>query len=55
MLKVRLQGTKKDIKWFEKFLEQSDGIEVLQISEPYANKGTTKYFRVYVEVEKEEQ
>jgi hypothetical protein len=54
MLKVRLQGTKKDIKWFEKCLEQSKGIEVLEVSEPYANKGTTKYFRVYVEVDKKE-
>ena len=38
MLKIRLQGTLKDI----------------QVSDAYANKGTSKYFRVYVEVEEKE-
>lgn len=52
MLKVRLMGTKNDIKWFSKFLGKSKNISVLQISEPYANKGTNRYYRVYAEVEK---
>lgn len=55
MLKIRLQGTKKDINWFKKVIMQNEEIEVLQFSEPYANKGTTSYFRVYGEVEKNDK
>lgn len=52
MLKVRLQGTTNDIKWFKKILERDKRIHVLQISEAFANKGTRKYYRVYADVEK---
>lgn len=52
MLKIRLQGTTNDLKWYKKILERDNKIHVLQFSEPFANKGTKKYFRVYVEVEK---
>lgn len=55
MLKIRLQGTTNDIKWFRKILERDKRIEVLQFSESFANKGTKKYFRVYAEVEKNRQ
>ena len=44
MLKVRLQGTVKDIQWFGKLLEQHPKIRVLGVSKPFANKGTNKYF-----------
>ena len=52
MLKLRLMGTKNDIKWFNKFLSRSKNISVLRTSEFYQNKGTKKYYRVYVEIEK---
>lgn len=39
MLKIRLQGTTNDIKWFKKILERDKRITVLDISETYANKG----------------
>lgn len=52
MLKIRLQGTTKDLKWFRKILERDSRINVLSVSEPFANKGTNKYFRVYADVEK---
>lgn len=55
MLKIRLQGTTRDIKWFRKILERDKRIKVLEISEPFTNKGTNKYFRVYAEVEKEQR
>ncbi|CUX32858.1 hypothetical protein [Clostridium sp. C105KSO13] len=55
MLKIRLQGTINDIKWFRKILERDKRINVLQVSESYTNKGTSKYFRVYAEVEKEQK
>lgn len=54
MLKVRMQGTVKDIQWFRRLLEQHSKIRVLGVSEPFANKGTNKYFRVYAEIEKRE-
>ena len=53
MLKIRLQGTTRDIKWFCKILERDKRIKVSEISEPFANKGTNKYVRVYAEVDKE--
>lgn len=54
MLKIRLQGTLKDIQWFRRILEKHKELNVLEVSEAYANKGTSKYFRVYVEVEEKE-
>lgn len=55
MLKVRLQGTVRDIKWFQQYLEKHGGIAVQRVSRPFANKGTNRYFRVYMEVEKAEK
>ena len=52
MLKIRLMGTKKDIKWFEKILKRQPKVTVTEFSEMYQNKGTNKYYRVYVEVQK---
>lgn len=55
MLKVRLQGTKQDIKWFSKFLNKTKVIKVLQISDAFENKGTSNYYRVYAEIEKNDE
>mgnify|MGYP003301667000 FL=1 len=52
MLKIRLMGTKNDIKWFEKILKRNSKIELLEFSDLYANKGTNKYYRAYAEVKK---
>ena len=52
MLKIRLMGTKKDIKWFEKILKRQPKVAVTEFSEMYQNKGTNKYYRVYAEVQK---
>ena len=41
-------GTKNDIKWFERILDRIPKIEVLEFSDMYLNKGTDKYYRVYV-------
>ena len=53
MLKIRMQGMTSDIEWFQKILEEDKRIRVLGISEPFANKGTNKYFRVYAVNKKE--
>ncbi|MBC5745609.1 hypothetical protein FMM74_019080 [Lachnospiraceae bacterium MD308] len=55
MLKIRLQGTKKDIRWFWRLMERDKDIHVLQVSEIFSNKGTNKYFRAYAEVERTEK
>lgn len=55
MLKIRMQGTKKDLHWFRRLLERHEDVEVKEVPEPFANKGTNKYFRVYAEVEKTEK
>ena len=44
MLKVRLMGTKNDIAWFQKILQRHPKIEVMELSELYSNKGTSKYY-----------
>ncbi len=45
-----MQGTKKDLYWFRRLLERQGDVDVKSVSEPFANKGTKKYFRVYAEV-----
>ncbi|MBS6196152.1 MAG: hypothetical protein KH828_11295 [Clostridiales bacterium] len=52
MLKIRMQGTIEDIRWFQSRLMQDEKIAVLDISEAYKNKGTNRYVRVYAEVDK---
>ncbi len=49
MLKIRLQGTIKDIQWFRRLLERHEEVKVKEVSKPFTNKGTNKYFRVYEE------
>lgn len=46
MLKVRLMGTKNDIAWFQKILQRHPKIEVMELSELYSNKGTSKYYTI---------
>ena len=52
MLKIRLMGTKNDIKWFQKILYRQPKVIVTEFSELYQNKGTNKYYRAYAEVQK---
>lgn len=52
MLKVRLMGTEEDIKWFGKVLQRTPKVEVTEFSCLYPNKGTDRFYRAYVEVEK---
>ena len=52
MLKIRLMGTKNDIKWFKKILERHPKVEVTEFSDYFSNIGTYRFYRVYVEVNK---
>lgn len=51
MLKIRLQGTIKEINWYKQVLKVTRGVKLLEFSKPFANKGTNKHFRVYAEIE----
>ncbi len=55
MLKIRMQGTLRDLKWFRQLLERSEEVQVNRVSEAFANKGTKRFFRMYAEVEKAEK
>ena len=50
MVKIRLQGTKNDIKRTRRLLERNRDLIVISTSDVFENKGTTKYFRQYVDV-----
>lgn len=52
MLKIRLMGTKNDIKWFGKILQRNPKVKVTEFSDLFSNKGTKRFYRAYVEVEK---
>lgn len=54
MLKIRMQGTKREIVWFSKLLKRCESLEVLRHSKIFSNKGTDKYFRVYAEIQEKE-
>ena len=44
MLKIRLQGTLKDIQWFRRILEKHKELDVLEVSDAYANKEQANIF-----------
>jgi hypothetical protein len=50
MLKVRLQGTKEDIRWFVRLMERNRDMRLENTSDFYDNKGTERFKRVYTEV-----
>lgn len=52
MVKMRLQGTKEDMEWLEEQLAQLPNVQITESSELFSNKGTNKYFRKYLEIEK---
>lgn len=50
MLKVRLMGTKNDIKWFQRLLQRNPKVEVTEFSDLYENKGTKRFAEMKVKV-----
>jgi hypothetical protein len=55
MLKIRLQGTTKDIKWFLKMMERDKRFVINNPSRFLPVKGTEKYKRVFTEVFRDEE
>lgn len=52
MLKVRLMGSTKDIKWYRKMMARDSRIQVVQESEILPLGNTPRYFRAYSQVER---
>lgn len=50
MLKIRVQGLPDEVAEFADALEAAGC--VLERSEPYANRGGSRYVRVYIDAEK---
>lgn len=50
MLKIRLQGTTNDLKWFIKMLSRDKRFVINTPSDPQDIKGSKKYKRVYTEI-----
>ena len=50
MLKIRLQGTTKDIKWFLKILTRDRRFMMNEPSEIMAIKGSDRFKRIYTEI-----
>ena len=49
MIKIRLEGEPEEINKAIENIE--DSFKILNQSEPYANRGRSKYYRVYLDVE----
>ena len=52
-MKIRLHGVPEELSKFTslfKTLEDAGTIDILQKSEPYPDRGTSKYCRVYMDV-----
>ena len=55
MIKVRMQGTKEDMKWLEDQLRTKSEVLITESSEAFQNKGTNRYFRRYLEIERKDK
>ena len=47
MLKIRLQGTLKDIQWFRRILEKHKELDILEVSDAYAELITLLFFEEF--------
>jgi hypothetical protein len=53
-IKMRLSGTESDLKAYLYLLRAMDRkglIEILEESQPYPNRGDSKFFRAYLEID----
>ena len=55
MLKLRLQGTKNEIRWFIRLLQREPRVDLENTSTFYNNKGTERFKRLYTEVHRIEK
>ena len=55
MIKLRLQGTKNEIRWFIRLLQREPRVDLENTSTFYNNKGTERFKRLYTEVHRIEK
>ena len=55
ILKIRIQGTTNDIKWFLKMMKRNSGFIMNTPSDPLNIKGSNRYKRVYTEIYRDEE
>ena len=56
MLKIRLMGTKNEIEWFEKIMQEHPDIEILKKSKLYQNnRKADNCYRSYADVVRKEE
>lgn len=53
MIKLRAQGTMNDLKWLRKQMERIEVFHIISCSEIFNNKGTDKYYRMYIDIGRE--
>lgn len=52
MLKIRLMGTREDIAFFQRLVQNMPELSVMSVSDVYSNSGTNRFFRCYMDVKK---
>ncbi len=50
MLKLRVMGTKNEIRWFIRLLQRDSRVGLENTSTFFSNKGTDRYKRLYTQV-----
>ena len=52
MLKIRLMGTREDIAFFQRLVQNMPEFSVMSVSDVYSNSCTNRFFRCYIDIEK---
>jgi hypothetical protein len=52
MLKIRLMGTREDIAFFQRLVQNMPEFSVMSVSDVYSNSDTNRFFRCYIDIEK---
>jgi hypothetical protein len=52
MLKIRLMGTREDIAFFQRLVQNMPELREMSVSDVYSNSGTDRFFRCYIDIEK---
>ncbi len=50
MVKMRLMGTKEELEEYRKILEEETKFKVIEFSEYYPIRNSSKFYRVYIEL-----
>ena len=52
MIKLRLQGTKNDLKSFIKILERCSKVNILSLSDFYNITESKKYYKIFIDLKR---